>query len=371
MVIEWLRDESACIISNTTDGGLNWSSQSFYDHHYRNLQYINDSTCFFTDDSLLYRSVDTCNTWFEISNFPKKITSYCANSDNTIYVLCRSEILYSESGGAIWNKKWIVPTLGFRFNGFNVDFQIFNNDIIYLLHSGNNSLLKSIDNGESWDLRNLSCPLTSVAVSSENNIIISDKYYIPPQGVFHSQPYSNLYYSSDGGNSWSVNLSVSGIFKKCILINDKLGFALTESDFYKTNDGGISWNTNLNFVRIIDFFFLNENLGWLIAADGFKNAIFKTNDGGNNWDITEEIEFNDVGGSFKSICFVDENNGWIAGESGVSMFDSTYGWIDFIPFTENKASEKIEFYDSKIGFILSWMDQTYLELMMADIHGIE
>ena len=50
----------------------------------------------------------------------------------------------------------------------------------------------------------------------------------------------------------------------------------------KTTDGGFTWQFKSvpSYSRMMDIFFLNQNLGW---AAGNYGHILKTTDGGENW----------------------------------------------------------------------------------------
>ncbi|MBU1095665.1 MAG: T9SS type A sorting domain-containing protein [Bacteroidetes bacterium] len=89
------------------------------------------------------------------------------------------------------------------------------------------------------------------------------------------------------------------------------GWAATDSTFYlNTTDGGSVWNKE--YYNVIDggikhIQFINDSLGF---ACGSLGRIISTKDGGKNWNLyNPKFEIN-----FWDLSFVDEKNGWAAGE---------------------------------------------------------
>jgi len=94
-----------------------------------------------------------------------------------------------------------------------------------------------------------------------------------------------------------------------------------EGIILKTTDGGENWLINLvdtlGYYRSICF--VNQDIGWV--GGGFQRGeqdfgiIRKTTNTGNNW-IKDTIG----GGALNSIHFVDQNTGWAAGINGFRGF---------------------------------------------------
>ena len=64
----------------------------------------------------------------------------------------------------------------------------------------------------------------------------------------HGLSYGDIYVTTDGGESWEIIFGVENEeIRKCILINDTIGYIVTHSgwggsNIYKTSDGGRNWN---------------------------------------------------------------------------------------------------------------------------------
>ncbi len=83
----------------------------------------------------------------------------------------------------------------------------------------------------------------------------------------------------------------------------------SEGIILHTTDGGENWEEQLNLsTKLNALDFVNENKGWAVGRDGI---IKYTTNGGSNWG-TQNSPLN---GFLTSVCFTDENNGWIVSRS--------------------------------------------------------
>jgi photosystem II stability/assembly factor-like uncharacterized protein len=119
------------------------------------------------------------------------------------------------------------------------------------------------------------------------------------------------------------------------MIDERIGWGVTEKEIVRTDDGGVTWYNvtppDLAETGYSVFtFFLDENNAWLQIADNnnypFGGFLYRTNDGGLTWQ-NFETPF-----SAGDIEFVDEDNGWIladlgvgAGSMAVSVFQTNNG----------------------------------------------
>ncbi len=146
--------------------------------------------------------------------------------------------------------------------------------------------------------------------------------------------------TTDGGVSWT--LQSSGTTKQLhslYFINEHIGFAAggcsgdqcggAESVILKTTDGGTIWikQSTPTSVELSDLYFLDEMRGFAVGF-GF---IVSTSDGGETW-VAEEFE----GENFRSVWFVNENNGYVSGIRGTILrtVDSGETWSRVITGTD-------------------------------------
>lgn len=129
-----------------------------------------------------------------------------------------------------------------------------------------------------------------------------------------SSPYSYIYGTTDGGNSWQLQYYGAGKFplKKIQFSNKEVGWAVGElGQVLRTTDGGKSWTpmdvgtgNHLN-----DLYFVDESEGWIAGRDGL---LFYTRNKGESWQqlntgTTENLT---------RIHFADRQNGWMTTSTG-------------------------------------------------------
>jgi photosystem II stability/assembly factor-like uncharacterized protein len=141
--------------------------------------------------------------------------------------------------------------------------------------------------------------------------------------------------TSDGGQNWYLNSNL-GTTDPIFSINffdENIGWIVGGNPFLsnltsiilKTTDGGVSFiaqsSGTENALYSVDF--INKDLGYAVGTD---NVILKTTNGGNIWlsvndfnsydkssGIQDTKQFIDGIGGLRSVFFIDENHGWVAG----------------------------------------------------------
>lgn len=150
--------------------------------------------------------------------------------------------------------------------------------------------------------------------------------------------------TNDGGNTWQTQFRLGkGILKSVHFFDSKHGWAVGDVGIVvHTCDGGGTWHqSNLSpalhvsgaslFIRCIQF--VNHDVGWIVGHSqkwppperketDVTSLILATTDGGKNWHRPAQID----GGALKSVNFVDEKTGWIAGTSLWFTLDGGQSW---------------------------------------------
>jgi photosystem II stability/assembly factor-like uncharacterized protein len=171
-----------------------------------------------------------------------------------------------------------------------------------------------------------------------------------------------LAHTIDGGVNWAWvdsgiegDLSVGGEdVQGDLVFTDSLhGWAVGGlGEVIHTEDGGINWvKQDLTCgwpscpIRLYAVEFLNDHEGW-IAGEG----LYHTTDGGNNWLPDENISDKP---DFQDIQFLDANNGWIAGNSGILGYTYNGGGIwNFIESGSAASLRGISFVDPERGWLV-------------------
>lgn len=112
------------------------------------------------------------------------------------------------------------------------------------------------------------------------------------------------------------------------ILTQNVWWASSGKSYYKTKDSGKTWQTlKLPLTKadkIVAMDFPSENIGWIVSLDDRgepyeeskgKTKIFFTNDGGDTWNLQFEADALSV----DEIHFVNEQEGWIFGESVVDV----------------------------------------------------
>ncbi|OGU77954.1 MAG: hypothetical protein A2W11_12220 [Ignavibacteria bacterium RBG_16_35_7] len=199
----------------------------------------------------------------------------------------------------------VTPVWGFRANDI-----IFQNDMTgYMV---GDKIYKTTDYGNSWYvdytdslegyfLNSISLASTTIWAVGEGGTII--KY--AAQTGWVKQPYV-------------TNLPLT----KVIFLDDNNGW-IAGSLFLRTTNGGIKWDTIPGIPYLIrDMEFIDNSIGWAVGyTNTGEGGILKTIDGGLTWDLQMRV----TGNSLSGIFFLDANNGWAVGDSGIILHTTNGG----------------------------------------------
>jgi len=342
------------IVLKTINAGNNWDEMEVPElNNIYDLQFVNDSTIFFTASSgsfgmLFCQTTDTFNTWKAQTNFRNQAYEtfeFYAVSADTIFGIIEileetpaisSSIIKSTNSGLDWKSIKELPAWGYNEI-------LINNDSGYLIGTvGVNGpitssygpvIFSSFDFGETWDLKTISYPFLDLFFINENKGFVtggSDDIHFMSGELFITQ---------DGGISWEIALITGGLSKPIQFLNEQTGFLLTyRKGIYKTEDGGSNWSQIYNQSNIRDMFFINETTGWICRSisdsTGYYTAIYSTIDGGVHWEAEYQQQQNNSYSGYKKIQMLDSDNGWAAGDAGLITKFKNGVWESIPHFTD-------------------------------------
>lgn len=148
--------------------------------------------------------------------------------------------------------------------------------------AGAHSILYTNNGGESWQTQ-----LSGLDFSSFLDIYFYDKN----TGWASGTPDGKVYYTTDAGNTWSVQQAdTMGRVVNLCFVDRNNGYSLNNvMGIYKTTDGGQNWIImhHPRFCSTVSFLDMNTGLaGNNVMASSImpdQAKIFITNDGGNTW----------------------------------------------------------------------------------------
>jgi photosystem II stability/assembly factor-like uncharacterized protein len=356
------------IIWKTYDGGHSWheltlpSVDSFQD-----LQFIDNMTGYFIScnypEYSLYETKDFGDSWrvkYRSTNpiisltFINSQTAFAVMSDSTSH----HNILKSTNGGLTWEMKFSIswsmniiyfcsPRVGFLIGGY-----------------ANGSLLRSVDSGDHWQTHFWSYPLHDVCfIDKDTGFACGGR-----TATHVNEGY--IFGTHDGGKSWEVVSSTGREVRKCLFVNDRVGFALfnvggvrRNFSMFKTDNGGKSWMDSCPFDGC-DWFFLDEKTGWAVgryqeqdsSGAGFFGTIgagiLMTIDQGENWELVWKYpDQNEVYYTLLSIQFIDATTGWAVGDCGLIIKRTALGqWEEQAAITDLPLND-VFFINEYNGFI--------------------
>lgn len=221
-----------------------------------------------------------------------------------------ARIRRSFNGGTSWQTAYEDTTSGAFINAIWM-FDLSNGYAMGDPVNGQWVLLKTIDGGISW--QNAAALPQAGSEAGWNNSM----YWVDDQLGWFGTNNNRVYYTTDGGSSWSsANISFSNSFGVSFA-NDLTGMAAGNGTDLST-DGGNSWSSTAGQVPgdVFALSGLNLNpLRWYLVSG---SNVYKTSDQGNSFDVdfSQSNSFNHIDMKLIKITEYDWICGYAVGENG-------------------------------------------------------
>lgn len=301
----------------------------------KNIEFVSSNVGYIITSNELLETIDSGVTWLKKQNISSGNDLGFYGSIGYI-VGNNGYILKTDDSGANWSQ---IST-GFTASSFNT-VNIIDNNIIIL--SSSNSIVKSSNGGLTWQsfaIPNVTVIKTAFTSSLIGHAVCND---------------GKILKTVDGGSNWYTTYSTNTIpsnFFTVYFVNENIGFSSREfSNLYKTTDGGETWiQISGTSLDMYDFHFLDENNGF---ATGEYGATYKTTNGGTTWtQIPFQSGFVD-GTSMYGIYFQDSNIGFATGQRGriIKTINGGATWSQH-SITYNDIND-IKLFDNGVGFARS------------------
>jgi photosystem II stability/assembly factor-like uncharacterized protein len=359
-------------ILKSTNGGLNWIDFSpfFTETYFNTIAFANSQTGFIgASDRYLLKTTNSGLNWFLDNNIP--INTQYSNShiikiqfinENTGWLLSDTGFYKTTNSGTNWiyfPTAMYQPDMFFYLNSLTG--WVAKDTVINI--NTHSAIYKTTNSGLNFTFKGL----LNADWSSDIKFYDSLYGYISFLDFFTSD--TNLYRTTDGGNSWQ-GIKFGQIMS--IQIIDRKIALVAGDDIYKTTNGGDNWykilDNNYGFHCIK---FLNRNTGF--ACTNGKNLYYTTN-GGENWSysyIGNVVGLSDIYISSGGIAFM-------VGDYGKIYRTDNYGGIIGINNINTIIPDKYELLQNYpnpfnpttiIRFKIK--ESKYVELKVFDILGKE
>ena len=121
--------------------------------------------------------------------------------------------------------------------------------------------------------------------------------------------------TTNGGNNWNVQYSITRDFKTIQFVDLNTGYAGGGSGngtrfLYKTTNGGINWVQIIGSTGVgsnfVDLNFINIDTGWICDDNFSDGGLFKTTNGGVSW-------VQQLNNTFRpsKLFFINKDTGWV------------------------------------------------------------
>ena len=334
------------------------------------LSEITQSTPNFSSYQLYLGTLGDFSSNGTFSSSTESKVTFCSSDGSTFAVVNDNKIYISRNNGATWQQPATVSTTAYdivgSYDGQKIYIALFDSNTLYyssdygstwnftscggrrlccsydgsIVYSTNglNGVNKSIDSGVTWTATGSSAQyMSSVCCSDDGQKVLAYNYY----------PSSNLYISTNGGTSWSIQSSPYNWgfdFLKCDSTCTKIAacasFRSAGGGGYinVSNDSGATWDFGVNGIiaQWVDLS-VSRDGNLIHAATQSEQAIYRSTDGGSNFYILTEL-----GLRSRQSMGVSDNGNTIVDCSAITIYS------DYNIFVHIKMLQKTPVENTKI-----------------------
>jgi photosystem II stability/assembly factor-like uncharacterized protein len=326
------------IIMYTNNGGETWDIQhENINEVFRTVLFIGESEGWVVGGKMIYHTLDKGQNW-ESQTWNSEPWSdlkdvFFFNQDTGIAVGTYKTILRTVDGGEHWSR---IPTsieqnLGFHRVHFTSDLHgcIVGNDI----RSNHIGVVMITDDGG----------LLWTDVTPTDNIDYQSMFFIDSTTALVSGPYHKMIKTTDGGYTWT-HVEGPDAWSSDIYFFDSIHGMITDyTNLYLTSDGGNTWDSIVQIIDgkcILGFHGLG---GQKVVGVGYSGAVLLSTDMGYTW----ENMTSGINSDINQIGFFNAYNGYALTENSsnsrlISTHDGGYTWnFDTIQTRTRFARSKI------------------------------
>ncbi|MDP3830596.1 MAG: YCF48-related protein, partial [Ignavibacteriaceae bacterium] len=333
----WACGGSGAIIK-TTNGGEDWLiAETPVTNLLLKIHSYNGQTVIATGyDGLILRSTDGGKNFVQVtSGVASGVTGDLWGLqmlNDTLGWACgnRNSLIKTTDNGLTWQ---ILLTPGYTSDYWCIDFL----NESYGFIAANGKVLKTTDGGNNWEI------IQAGDTRSLYTIDAIDSLHIAAAGG----PFGKNVYSSDGGFTWiqNANLIYENGVNSISFINADTGYAVGENwAIRKTENRGVTWWAS---APVYSDWGLNLLEGGVGFASGGALRVYKTSNGYDNW---KKLFIAD---NFSDVFFVNEQKGFAISptyEDG-KLYSTSNSGISWEVVSSAPGGNDILFIDNQTGFI--------------------
>jgi len=336
-------------IVHTSDGGDNWLPQNTVTNlPLRSVCFVDDSTGWASGTKMIYGINAWANTilytndggkeWYEQGDeamrapmigdifFVDKYHGWVLSFD---FMVPKHSIMRTADGGINWEQINIE-------NGHGLNSLFFIDTSNGWVIGNEGAIFHTTDGGLNWEDQSIDS--LDLYFSEVFFVDANHGWALGIQRIETDVYDSHIYATSDGGNSWEIQYSLTGIGLRGICFTDiDKGWVVGENIILHTNNGGIYWEQQESEIYdLSDIYFTDTTHGWAVGG----NEIIYTINGGVTW----EKQTNVSGRNLNDIYFTDHNHGWIVGELGTILRTDNGGATGFEEAKDRRSMIEIQTY---------------------------
>ncbi|MFN8361091.1 MAG: YCF48-related protein [Candidatus Kapaibacterium sp.] len=323
--------ENGSLLS-TDDAGISWRIQTLGTRTLRAVAFRENVGIIVGDQGTIFRTEDGGKKWMRVNTSRTEAFFSVAFLSNGIVLIGAENglVFRSTDSGITWDDTKAEPVFNslYRIRAITVSAE----KTVYAVAAREtfSFLLKSEDNGSTWNPDTIALPKGTNALSFPKN----DRGFAVTRN-------SQIHFSTDGGRHFIANnnfdssqISVGHLYS-VLFLDSKIGLAVgAHKTIYRTLDGGEHW-TLLSYLLQSDYKytavqFITEDTGF-VGCSGF-GLVFRTHDAGATWLPQRASEYDTIlsGGYVSSLHFYDSRTGIACpGGSGGSVLRTTDGGSNY------------------------------------------
>jgi photosystem II stability/assembly factor-like uncharacterized protein len=324
------------LIVNDLEFGAGWVEQiSPTSQDLRMIDAVNEYVAWAVtgDTDRLLKTVNGGETWIAFQTGRSSSYWQCIDmiTDNEIFIGGYQVVGKTSNGGDTWSYYDVYTELGLDEYTYIYDLQFVNSTTGYGVGRGG-LIIKTTNGGSSWVKQNWKNDPDQVT-----DVDLRGVYFLNENLGWTVGENGVILKTTNGGSSWTKLPSFNTTALKEVWFTDaNTGYATARQAYrhvIKTTDGGTSWvslssNMPPNYPKDIQF--INENEGYIAGeiynyeTSSYVGSVLKTVDGGENW-FTQKVE---NASTLYDIIMLDAVNGWVVGDAGEIQRTATGGCLN-------------------------------------------